>query len=165
MDVIENSANDITYDVYGPFTDGLSERDFDGKKRCIYRGLVSPGKVHETLQNYDAVLLPTTWKGEGYPGIIIEAFQAGMPVITTNWRSIPELVDESCGMLVPIEDPTALAQAVERISSDSKFYSKLCQAAGKRGLQFDSAHWNEEFVGMCCSLQLPRHLPKNRGTL
>jgi glycosyltransferase involved in cell wall biosynthesis len=38
------------------------------------------------------MLFPTTWKGEGFPGVIIDAFIAGLPVIASNWNMNNEII-------------------------------------------------------------------------
>jgi glycosyltransferase involved in cell wall biosynthesis len=87
--------------------------------------------------------------GEGYPGAILEAFAAGIPVITTRWLSIPEIVDHSCGILIPPRNPAALADAVIRLTTDPLLYQRLCAGAvGKRG-QFSSSYWTRAFVDYC----------------
>ena len=62
---------------------------------------------------YDVLILPTYHEGEGYPGIILEAFSLGLPVISTNWNSIPEIVKHNeNGLLVPIKDVDSLIKAI-----------------------------------------------------
>ena len=53
---------------------------------------------------------------EGFGLVVVEAMQAGRPVIATNVAGgLPELVrDGETGLLVPPDDPAALASAMER---------------------------------------------------
>ena len=41
--------------------------------RACYRGILDQEGVETTLFSYDALLLPTMWEGEGYPGVILQA--------------------------------------------------------------------------------------------
>ena len=69
------------------------------------------------MSEYNILILPTYWIGEGYPGIIIEAQSIGMPVISTLWGAIPELIEDHVnGILVPIKDEQALLNAILRIT-------------------------------------------------
>ncbi|GAC1416688.1 MAG: glycosyltransferase family 4 protein [Acidobacteriaceae bacterium] len=58
----------------------------------------------------DLVTLPS-YK-EGCPNVVIEALASGRPVVATNVGGIPELMDESCGRLVPAKDSSALREAL-----------------------------------------------------
>jgi len=68
---------------------------------------------------WDAVVLPSarTPEGdqEGVPVSLIEAMAAGVPVVSTECGSIPELVTEGRGLLVPPADPDALRSAIESL--------------------------------------------------
>jgi teichuronic acid biosynthesis glycosyltransferase TuaC len=59
----------------------------------------------------DLVTLPSY--REGCPNVVVEALAAGRPVVATNVGGIPELMDESCGRLVPAMDVPALARALD----------------------------------------------------
>lgn len=59
----------------------------------------------------DLVTLPS-YK-EGCPNVVIEALASGRPVVATNVGGIPELMDDSCGRLVPAKDPSALLLALD----------------------------------------------------
>jgi teichuronic acid biosynthesis glycosyltransferase TuaC len=59
----------------------------------------------------DLVTLPS-YK-EGCPNVVIEALAAGRPVVATDVGGIPELMDETCGRLVPAKDAAALQQALD----------------------------------------------------
>ena len=55
--------------------------------------------------------------------MLLEAFAAGVPVITTRWRSIPEIVeDEVNGLLVSVKSPDVLRDAILRLASDGELY-------------------------------------------
>jgi len=59
----------------------------------------------------------------------IEALWAGKPVVSTAWGGALEIVDESCGLLVPPGDVSGLAAALERLISGDDLRSAL----GRRG--------------------------------
>jgi glycosyltransferase involved in cell wall biosynthesis len=65
----------------------------------------------------DLVTLPSY--REGCPNVIIEALAAGRPVVATNVGGIPELMDVSCGRLVPAQDAGALAQALVEVLDET----------------------------------------------
>ncbi len=88
-----------TLDLYGPLRDHYTTEYFDNYK-ANYRGSLKSDDVLATLINYDVLMLPTYYPGEGYPGIVIESLSLGKPVIVTNLESIQEMVDENCAIFV-----------------------------------------------------------------
>ncbi len=68
--------------------------------------------VRMLLQGAAALVVPSTY--EGMPLVILEAMEAGVPVVASRVSGIPEVVmDGETGWLVPPEDPEALARALE----------------------------------------------------
>ncbi|MDQ3456876.1 MAG: glycosyltransferase family 4 protein, partial [Actinomycetota bacterium] len=54
---------------------------------------------------------------DGIPNVLVEAMAVGLPVVSTAVSGIPELVrDGQTGLLVPPEDPAALAAALRRLT-------------------------------------------------
>jgi glycosyltransferase involved in cell wall biosynthesis len=72
-------------------------------------GWVTNSEVLNLIKRSRALLLPS--RAEGLPVVIMEALASGRPVISTTVAGIPELVDESCGWLVPADDQQALVTA------------------------------------------------------
>jgi glycosyltransferase involved in cell wall biosynthesis len=144
--------NDARIDIYGPLTNGFSERDFLGLQKIKYCGEICPDKVLPTLSEYDALLLPTYHSGEGYPGVILEAFAAGIPIITTAWLSIPEIADDSCAMLIPPKNSQALAEAMNQLYYDNALYLRLCKGSAAKRNQFCARQWTGVFLKYCCSV-------------
>ena len=57
--------------------------------------------------------IPARWEGFGLA--LLEAMLASLPIVATNVSSIPEIVaDGETGLLVPPDDPSALAEAIVR---------------------------------------------------
>lgn len=148
----EGLPEGASVDVYGPLMDGISEEDFEGLRRVFYRGVIPPGDADKVLKEYDALVLPTYWGGEGYPGIILEAYGAGLPVITTRWRSLPEIVDESTGILINPRSEPELRSAMIRLVADRNHYHSLCEGVRNRRMFFDSSRWVDRFVELCREL-------------
>lgn len=65
----------------------------------------------------------------------IEALYAGLPVVTTAIGGACEIVDDSCGVLVPADDVRALAASLRRLIQDQALRIKLGAAAPKRARQ------------------------------
>jgi glycosyltransferase involved in cell wall biosynthesis len=66
---------------------------------------------------------------EGLGVAVIEALAAGLPVVASRVGGIPELIDDgTTGLLVPPQDPCALATALDRLVSDPLLAGKLGRA-------------------------------------
>ena len=148
----EKFKDEASVDIYGPFFDGLAEKDFSGLSNVQYRGVLQPKEVYKTLCSYDALILPTYHEGEGHPGVILEAHSAGLPVITTNWRSVPEIVTPDCGILVEPRDFKGLYRAMKQLCDDPNLFVNLQKGARERASQFSSNYWAAKFVEYCRSV-------------
>ena len=75
---------------------------------------------------------------EGFSMVIAEAMFCGVPVVATDCPSGPRevLLDGKCGLLVPPEDPVALAEGIRKILCDRGLREKLVQAASVRVRDF-----------------------------
>mgnify|MGYP004468880529 FL=1 len=81
-----------------------------------YRGALQPNEIHETLSNYDVMLLPTHFYTEGLPGSVVDAYISGLPVIVTEWKHSHEFVDDGkSGFFVPFEN--GKQQMIDRVMS------------------------------------------------
>ena len=127
----------IRIDIYGPLQNGLKQTIFDKNKNISYRGVVNPKNIYKTLVNYDLLLFPTYYPGEGYPGIIIEALNVGMPIICTNWLAIKDILDKDSTMFIEPKNYISLANAIDKVFINKKLYKNLCSGAKKRGQIFD----------------------------
>jgi glycosyltransferase involved in cell wall biosynthesis len=69
---------------------------------------------------------------EGISLTILEAMAAGLPVVATRVGGTPEVVDASCGRLVPARDPQALAAPLVELAGARGLRTALGQAARAR---------------------------------
>lgn len=90
-------------------------RNSEYKSDIILTGYASDEDKHYLLANADAFMFPTFYEGFGLP--ILEAQSMGVPVITSNVSSTPEVAG-SGAVLVDPNDPDAIAEAAHKIISD-----------------------------------------------
>ena len=75
-------------------------------------GRRSPAQVTEIMQNATVLIFPSIWY-EGFPRVIVEAYAAGLPVISSNLGSMTELImHRRTGLLVATDDDSDLATQV-----------------------------------------------------
>jgi glycosyltransferase involved in cell wall biosynthesis len=135
FDIVEalRGQGEFTCDFFGPIVD----RDRDSFMEalspggaCAYRGMAEPDGVVETIGGYDVLLLPSYHPGEGYPAVILQAFAAGVPVIASDWKDIPEIVEDGVtGILVPVKAPARIREALLRLAADADLYESLAESA------------------------------------
>jgi glycosyltransferase involved in cell wall biosynthesis len=88
-----------------------------------------------------ALVLSSTW--EGLPLVVLEALTAGTPLVATAVRGVRDLVrDGESALLVPPDDPEALAAALRRVLADRALAGRL--AAGGRAVA--AQHGEERMV-------------------
>jgi glycosyltransferase involved in cell wall biosynthesis len=70
---------------------------------------------------------------DGLPNVLVEASSQGLVCISTSISGVPELLDDGDnGLVVPPEDPTALAAALERAMRDPASRTRLGKAAERK---------------------------------
>jgi glycosyltransferase involved in cell wall biosynthesis len=122
--------------------DGPQREDLEGlvvelglNDRVRVRGAMDGQGVRRAMEQAAVFALPCRVTPSGdtdsLPVALLEAMQAGVPVVTTPIAGIPEVVrDGASGLLVDPEDPVALAHALERVLADGALQRIL--AAGGR---------------------------------
>ena len=140
-------------DIFGPLDEySADEINVRGLGRVRYCGFLTHSEVEAKLQDYHCLILPTYHRSEGYPGVIAEALTQGIPVITTNWLAIPEIVDQTCGILIEPNDTAALVGAVTAMNADRDWWIRLRRGALARATIFDHKRWARKFESICADL-------------
>ena len=80
-----------------------------------YVGFVSGERKNQLLREADLFLFPTRYLGENQPVNLIEAMAFGLPIVTTRWRSLPEMLPSGYPGLVSGQDPDELAAAILKV--------------------------------------------------
>lgn len=98
-----------------------------------FTGPMDQARLYREYQHADVFCLPCrvldNGDRDGLPNVIMEAMACGLPVITTPVSGIPEIIhDGHNGTLVPPDDADALANAIQRLSSDAMLARNLGRA-------------------------------------
>ena len=127
LDAIGQLDDSFTIDIFGSIVESKYQY-LESEAYPFYKGLLKKKEILSTMQAYDILLLPTFYEGEGYPGVLIEAYSIGLPVITTRWNSIPELVKQNeTGILIKPKSTESLIKAIESIGREG--YKKMSKNA------------------------------------
>lgn len=82
------------------------------------------------LSKSDIFVLPTYYPNECFPLTIIEAFQAGLPVISTYEGAIPEIIQDGAnGFLVESKNPFELAAKMKLLIESEPLRKEMSQKA------------------------------------
>ncbi len=121
----------IILDLYGPF-DSEEDRTYlndnlVNKYTFVkYKGHLEPHKITSTLSEYDIMLFPTHYYTEGFPGSVLDAFRAGLPVIATNWKHARQFIhNDKDGFIVDFNNP--VPEIFAKLNLIQKDRTKLIQ--------------------------------------
>lgn len=128
-------------DFYGKVADDYKttfEEGLSKLQNVKYQGFLDMRQKegYDKLATYDMLLFPTYWKGEGFAGIFIDAFVAGLPMIITDWAHNSQFVKEGeTGLFIPVHDAKALASKMKECIEDQYDILKMkqyCQIEAKK---------------------------------
>lgn len=80
-----------------------------------HAGFVSGDRKAELYREADIFLFPTQYLGENQPVNLIEAMAFGLPMVTTRWRSLPEMFPADYPGLVKDQNPGEIAEALLKV--------------------------------------------------
>jgi len=139
-DQLETNAR---IEFYGPLMPGVSEAIFDAHEHAHYHGPVEPEAVPGLLARHDALIFPTLYRTEGMPGVVIEAMQAGLPVIASRWPAAHELIEDGVnGLLVEVGSTESLAQAMRVLEHSSRLRTHISVKARDTGDHYRHSAWH-----------------------
>ena len=96
---VNQNGKKLQLDIYGPI-DGSYQSEFtqllaQNSDAVAYKGVIDPKESVGVLKSYTALLFPTKSFTEGIPGTIIDAYCAGVPVISAKWESYADICVEN----------------------------------------------------------------------
>jgi glycosyltransferase involved in cell wall biosynthesis len=77
-----------------------------------YKGFVSGEEKRALLRTSDCLCFPTYYEAESFGLVVLEAMAYGLPVVVTNWRSVPEVVPPGYEHIVEPRSPEQLARSL-----------------------------------------------------
>jgi glycosyltransferase involved in cell wall biosynthesis len=105
-------------------------------------GYVPNQDVPSLLAAADIFLMPTL-RDEGFPMTVVEAMASGLPVVASRVGGIPSAIDDGhTGMLVPMGNAEACAQATEQLLRDRPLRAAMQQAARQAAV----AHFSRDHM-------------------
>lgn len=137
----------------------------DLHRRIVSLGLEGRVRLHGSVLNarplYGAFdLVVQSSRSEGLPNALLEAAAAGLPIVATDAGGTGEIViDGRTGLMVPTEDPIALAAALHRAVNDPALRERLGAAARLHvATTFDMDRFVAEFAALYEELGVRKHL-------
>ena len=121
---IENQIAYVGRDSHEKGIDILKEAESEINGNIVYCTDRSWEEAMQIIKSSSIVVIPS--RMESLPTTVKEAFYLNVPVIGTNVGGIPELIkNNETGILVPPENPSELAQAINELLSDREKSEKL----------------------------------------
>jgi glycosyltransferase involved in cell wall biosynthesis len=80
-------------------------------------GFVSDERKFQALRDADLFCFPSYYLAEGQPASLIEALAFGLPIVTTRWRAIPEMLPEDYPGFVSPKSPGQIAEKLRLLAT------------------------------------------------
>lgn len=130
--------------VLGLAGDGSARRELESlchelgvSSSVTFMGQLPHNRMQNVYEDYD--ILINSSDEDNLPGVILEAFASGLPVVSTCAGGIPYLVEDGVtGLLVEKNNPAALAQAVMRLLKDPPLAIRLAANARRSCERYSS---------------------------
>jgi glycosyltransferase involved in cell wall biosynthesis len=136
----------------GPDLKMMRKALIENQDRVRFLGSVEYAQVPALLTEYDIYFLCSDY--EGLPLSLLEAMGAGcVPVVSDLQSGIPEVVNETSGIRVPISKPDAYVAALARLSSDR---SRLAEMS-KNAMQSVTQEYSTSAMGRRWNKVLEEH--------
>lgn len=130
-----------TLDIFGQIESGQEEWFVNLREKLpdfiSYQGFVDADRSVEVLKDYFALLFPTHFYTEGIPGTVIDAYAAGVPVISAKWQSYGDVIDEGItGMGYDFDSIGQLEELLLKIADKPEIITSMKQACLNKARQY-----------------------------
>jgi len=133
----------FTCRIVGAFSSEAQERllrkrteELSLGSRVQFAGPLVGEQKWEAFRQADIFCFPTAYPSEAFPLVLLEAMMASLPIVTTRWRGIPDIVDEDSSIMVAVGDSERLADALASLIETPALRRSLGFAARRRYLKY-----------------------------
>jgi len=95
------------------FNERVTQLGMNASATCI--GFVSGERKQRAFIESDCFCFPTYYHAESFGLVVVEAMAFGLPIVTTRWRSLPEILPSDYPCLVDTRSPEQIADALLRL--------------------------------------------------
>ena len=107
------------------------------QKHIVFQNYIK--QISEFYKSIDLFVLPSLT--EGIPAVLLEAMAFGVPVVATRVGGVPEMIEDGIsGILVPPQNPEALAEAIIKIYKNPNLASIMAKNARARFEKYFTAN-------------------------
>lgn len=121
------------YGVIGTEYETEFKTSVESHENVQYKGVFDSSKddVYKKLNEYDLLVFPTTWQGEGVAGILVESKIAGIPAIVTDHNYNGEVViNDKEGIVISSENIVdGFVESIRMLQRDKALFERLAKGA------------------------------------
>lgn len=140
--ILKESNYKFTWNFIGEFKFSKIKKEaekkileYDLKENIKFLGKIDGEEKFKLYSLTDIFCFPS-YENEGMPLVLLEAMMMSLSIVATNWRGIPDIIDNNInGLLVPIKDPQKLAEAIEKLINNREIRNNLALNARKKYLR------------------------------
>ena len=133
----EGLSDQVKIDFYGQKTDEYFDCYLSSIKMFEYCGVLQPDEIVPRLKQYDALIFPSHYAGEGCPGILVEALFASIPIIASNWKYNGEFViNGDNGYLCETLSAQAYVEAIKTFLANTTLRQRMAARSYERSQEF-----------------------------
>ncbi|MBN2396317.1 MAG: glycosyltransferase family 4 protein [Candidatus Atribacteria bacterium] len=142
VEEINKDEKMIQFDIYGPIEHNYEKVFYDqlsnARNDISYRGIIEPvnHQIYLQLSQYDLMIFPTYYPGEGFPGAIVDSLISGVPVLASDWNYNAEIIeDNKTGKLFVSQDLRDLIVQLKFLLKNTDLINEMkknCLEAAKK---------------------------------
>lgn len=96
-------------------------------------------KNYDELSSYGVMLFPTYWEGEGFPGVVIDAYVSSLPIIASDWNLNKDvIIDGETGWIIPTHNLESLIEKMIYVINNPQVIKDMAIKCRKQAEQYDS---------------------------
>ena len=123
---------ELTFDIYGDgvlFEECTKDiKDFENVN--VHQCFMPHDEIARLHKNHGVYIATTRSDTQGVSRD--EAMSSGMVAIATAVTAVPEFADDNCAVMVPNDDPKAVADAIEKLYNNPELFLRLSEKAAER---------------------------------
>ena len=145
------NLKDVTFDFYGEVDEDYYEeftREINQLDNAHYKGVFRGNRqeANNIIHGYDVLLLPTRWKNEGIPGILVEGKFAGVPAIVSDICFNSEIIRQDEGIVLANNDVDSLTNAISLMKNETDMTDKMKANSRLSSKRYDIASYIEDII-------------------